>query len=123
VPRDVLIFVSNGCSQEIAQPQIVEGARGMLTAHRFSDAAPNWLWGGGAGSKSSRLCWFSGCQTTSPLFSNPSAAARTMRAHRASPCAVLRRRARASSSRRSAADSVIATAGLPIDHALRIKWP
>ena len=50
------------------------------------------------------------------LFSSPSDAASTIRARRASPWAVFRRRAKPSNSRRSASDKVIATAALPTSH-------
>ena len=50
------------------------------------------------------------------LFSSPSTAARTIRARRASPWAVFRRRSKPSSSRRSASDKVIATAALLTSH-------
>src|SRR5262249_59226183 len=53
------------------------------------------------------------------LFSSPSAASSTTRARRANPCAVRRRPAKPSSSRRSAGVNSIATAGFPIDHASR----
>ena len=51
-------------------------------------------------------------RSTMALFSSPSAAASTIRARRASPWAVFRRRAKPSSSRRSTSDNVIATAAL-----------
>ena len=53
----------------------------------------------------------------SPLFSNPSAAAKTIRARRTSPCDVLRRRDSASNSARSSSLKEIVTATLAINRA------
>ena len=55
-------------------------------------------------------------RSTIALFSSPSVAARTIRARRASPWVVFRRRAKPSSSRRSTSDKVIATAALLTSH-------